>query len=292
MIWKRFSKDTALLVQGVTGKEGARMTRWLVQSGARVVAGVTPGKAGQEVEGVPVYHTVQDALVPHPDIAITAIVVPGSRVLGAVEEAWNAGIRVMYILTEQVPVHDVRKIREITGDQVAMLGPSSVGYLEMPAFRVGYIGGERPFDLLQEGSLGIISTSGGMTNELMMACTRQRIGIRLALAVGGDRLPLLSVEQAVDWMASQPDVDRILLFIEPGRAFLRELTSGTYVFAKKTIVFLAGDALDVLPKGVPYGHTGTLLQDGDETVAGTRRALAARGIVCVASVQEAMNALK
>ncbi|MEK7116016.1 MAG: CoA-binding protein, partial [Patescibacteria group bacterium] len=178
MSWKLFDPTTPILIQGITGKEGARMTRWLVASGANVVGGVTPGKGGQLVEGKPVFDSVAALHEKFSDTAVSSIVVPAPRVLGAVEEAIAAGVTHIHLLTENVPVHDVRRMRDMVAHAGAtLLGPSSIGYLQFPRFRVGYLGGESPFDSLKEGGVAVISTSGGMTNELMMSLAREGIGI-------------------------------------------------------------------------------------------------------------------
>lgn len=285
--WPVFSRTTPILVQGITGKEGARMTQWLCQSGAKVCAGVTPGKGGQVVEGCPVFNTVKEAVEAHPGIVVASIVVPASRVRGAVEEALMAGIRFIHILTESIPVHDVLAMRAQAEKQHAIiLGPSSVGYLQFPEFRVGYIGGQNPFNILKEGPVSLISTSGGMVNELMMGLARHGIGIRSAIAVGGDRIPLFSLEQALRIADENSDVKQHVVFAEPGRPFFQQLLEGKMMIKKPIVLFLAGDILDELPRGKAYGHTGTLLQEKEASVALLRKALHEKGIPCVATMPE------
>jgi succinyl-CoA synthetase alpha subunit len=288
--WEAFAPTTPILVQGITGKEGARMTQWLRQSGMNVRAGVTPGKGGQVVEDCPVFNTVAEACNTYPEIMITSIVVPASRVRGAVEEALAAGIRFVHILTESIPVHDVLAMRAQAGERNAIiLGPSSVGYLQFPEFRVGYIGGENPFRLLKPGHVSLISTSGGMVNELMMGLARHGIGIRCAFAVGGDRIPLFSLEDALRVADENPEVEQHVVFAEPGRPFFQLLLEDKVFLKKPLVLFLAGDILDELPRGKAYGHTGTLLQEEEGTVASLRRALREKGISCVATMPELMN---
>ncbi len=238
MNWKIFDSDTPVLIQGITGKEGQRMARWLIQSGVKVVAGVTPGKGGQESEGCPVFNSVSEARQAFPDLLVSCIVVPPARVLGAVQEAVAAGIKFMNILTEQVPVHDVLAMRELaTKNQATILGPSSVGYLQFPAFRLGYLGGDNPFKYLKEGNAAIVSTSGGMTNELLMSLAHHGIGAKLAFAIGGDRVTGISLEEAIAWSEDREEVKFLVIFIEPGRPLLRSLLAGMVTFRKPTVVF-------------------------------------------------------
>lgn len=291
--WKIFSSDAPIIVQGMTGKEGVRMTKWLRQSGVRVVAGVTPGKGGQIVEDCPIFNRVVEARAAFPEVELTSIVVPAVRVRGAVEEALAAGIKYIQILTESVPVHDVLVMRKQAALHGAvLLGPSSIGYLQFPAFRVGYIGGENPFQILKEGDVALVSTSGGMINELMMGLGRHEIGVRVALAVGGDRVPGMLLEEALAFCDGLPNVKKLVVFSEPGRPFFHQLLQGNLTYAKPLIVFLVGDVLDDLPRGKAYGHTGTLLQEEEQSVAGLRTALRDKGIVCVASLGELVQALQ
>ena len=293
MIQSLFPSDTPVLIQGITGKEGARMTAWLVKSGVNVVGGVTPGKAGQTVEDRPVFDTVLDAKNAFPHCTTTSIVVPASRVLGAVTEAIGAGMRFIHLLTEQIPVHDVIIMRKLAAEsQVTLLGPSSIGYLQYPKFRLGYLGGESPFETITEGSTAVISTSGGMTNELMTSLARNGIGTRVAMALGGDRVIGTTLGDAVAFAEQLAEVKLIVCFVEPGRPFLKELLSSEHHLSKPLVLFLAGDALDTLPRGVAYGHTGTILGEGDASISETRDALRAHGIACVGTMSDCITEVK
>lgn len=287
MNWNIFSPASQVVIQGMTGKEGSRMARWLLQSGVQVVAGVTPGKGGQQVEGCPIFDTVQVARVAFPEIAVSCVVVPPSRVLSAVHEAMDAGIRFMTILSENVPVHDALAMRKRALEEgVAILGPSSVGYVQFPAFRLGYLGGENPFTHMIRGNTAILSTSGGMTNELIMSLSAAGIGIKLACAIGGDRVPCLSLIEMIRWSESQVDVATLAIFAEPGQPLLRLLVSGAFRFQKPAVIFLAGETLDDLPRGSSYGHTGTILGEDDLSVNDLRTQLRERGVTCVGSMSE------
>ncbi len=291
MNWQRFSEPTEVLIQGMTGKEGMRMAKWLIGSGVRVVAGVTPGKGGQEVEGKPILNSVAEARAAFPNIQITSIVVPPMRVLGAVEDALASGLKYIQILTENIPVHDVLAMREKASEAGAqILGPSSVGYLQFPKFRVGYIGGEEPFKILKEGSLAVVSNSGGMTNELLMGLTRRGIGIRCAFAVGGDRVVGTSLRDAIQHAEESEDVKAIAVFAEPGHPVLNALADGEFVVKKPLAILMPGDVLDTLPRGMPYGHTGTVLGEDDRSVPELRAAIKAKGYVCTGSLKEMFTA--
>lgn len=291
-MWPRFFSDTEVLIQGMTGKEGMRMAKWLLGSGVRVVAGVTPGKGGQEVEGRPIFNSVAEAKAAFPGIQVTSIVVPPMRVLGAVEDAVAAGIKFVQILTENIPVHDVLAMRQkalVVG--ATILGPSSVGYLQFPKFRIGNIGGEEPFRVLQEGSLAVVSNSGGMTNELLMGLARRGVGIRCAFAVGGDRVVGFSLRNALDHAEVSADVAAIAMFAEPGHPVLAALANGDCIVKKPLTILMPGDVLDTLPRGMPYGHTGTVLGEDDCSVPSMRVAIRERGYICTGSLKEMFNAI-
>ena len=272
-----------ILIQGMTGKEGSRMARWMMASGSNVVAGVTPGKGGQEVEGRPIFNSVKEA----PQADVSCIVVPAAHVLSAVKEAIDAGIRIIHVLTENIAIHDAVEIRRLAiKKNVLLFGPASVGVLRFPDMRIGYLGGEKPFaGQIKEGDIALISTSGGMTNELMAALSRAGQGIRLAIAVGGGQVVGLSLAEAIALAEQDPEVKRIAAFVEPGQPILRDLRRG-WKPSKPFVVLLPGTALDVLPRGLPYGHTGTILGEDEPTVAETREEIRKQGLSCAATVQE------
>jgi succinyl-CoA synthetase alpha subunit len=288
-----FKSNTPVMIQGITGKEGSRMTRWLKASGVNIVAGVSPGHIGETVEGCTVFETVADLKAQFPDVAVSSIVVPAKFALGAVREAILGGITFVHLITEKVPVHDVLAMRELAESKGAsVLGPSSVGYLQFPAFRLGYLGGESPFTVLKEGNTAVISTSGGMTNELMMSLSAHGIGVKIALALGGDRVTGMTLEETIHWCEALDEVKLITVFIEPGRPLLRSLVNGEFTFKKPAVLFLAGEALDDMPRGLPYGHTGTVLGEDDPTVKETRGLLKKRGLACSATMSEFITACK
>ncbi len=278
-----------ILIQGMTGKEGSRMARWMMASGSKIIAGVTPGKGGQEVEGRPIFDSVKEA----PQADVSCIVVPAAHVLSAVREALEAGIRFIHVLTENVALHDAVEMRRLAKDKGAMLlGPASVGYLHFPDVRIGYLGGEHPFSgQLKEGDIALLSTSGGMTNELMAALSRAGLGIRLAIAVGGGHVVGTNLTEAIAMAEADADVKRIAVFAEPGQPLLRELRRG-WKPAKPFVVMLPGTALDLLPRGLPYGHTGTILGEDEPSVRETREGIRAQGIACAATVPEFVSLMK
>lgn len=281
--------SSRVLIQGITGREGARMARWMAASGSLVVAGVVPGKGGQEADGWPVFDAVRDA----PTADVACVVVPPAHASSAVQEALSAGIRFVHVLTEDVPLHEAVEIRRrAKAAGACVLGPGSVGWLRMPDVRIGYIGGERPFSgALKEGDIAILSTSGGMANELMAAVSRAGEGIRLAIATGGGRVVGTDLREAVAIAEADPEVRRLVVFAEPGQPILRQWETGPLP-SKPLVLFFPGAALDALPRGLPYGHTGAVLGEDEPSVVECRARLARRGIVLATSVPELVERVK
>lgn len=284
----------SVLIQGMTGKEGRRMAAWMIASGTDVVAGVTPGKAGEVVEGRPVFNSVADAKKQFPEIDTTSIVVPPLRVLEAVQSAFESGVTFVHILTEGVPVHDVLRIRTLAKQcGGSVLGPSSVGLmLPTKKWRAGYVGGEKPFDTIIPGSVGLISTSGGMTNEILKAFFRNGIGVHCAMAVGGDRVAALSVEEAIRMWEGVSEVQSLAIFVEPGNSLLDRLVSGQVCFTKPCIFLVPGDALADLPKGRPYGHAGTQLAENAQTLHDMRKSITEYGYPCLSRMEDFIDTIK
>lgn len=283
MTWPLLGPETEVIIQGMAGKEGSRMAGWMIASGTRVVAGVDPGSGGKTVSERPVFETIEEARRAFPRATVTSVVVPGKFVLSAAGDAIRAGVKLVHVLTERVPVRDVAALRRLADERGAViLGPSSVGYLQFPRFRLGYLGGENPFATLREGGLAVLSASGGMANETLMALARRSAGIRLALAAGGDAIKGLSLIDAVLLADARADVSGIAVFVEPGDPLLRSLIGGTVKLRKPLAICLPGDALESLPRGLPYGHAGTVLGEDEGSLADLRRALTTRGYRCTA----------
>lgn len=263
------------------------MTKWMLASGTQIVAGVTPGKGGQVIENIPVFSTVKEATQAYPAISVSCIVVPPLGVLGAVTEALDAGITFLYILSENVPLHDTVAIRKLGKQhQATILGPASVGFLSFPNFRLGYLGGETPFDgHIAEGDIAVISTSGGMTNELITSLSREKLGVRCAIAIGGGTVTGMTLAEAIHEADANPHVKRLALFIEPGQPLLHDLNNG-FRPKKPFVILLAGIALDTMPKGLPYGHTGTILKEHESTLKEIRDTLRSKGVRCAATTDE------
>ncbi|MCX6779905.1 MAG: CoA-binding protein [Candidatus Magasanikbacteria bacterium] len=184
-------KNTKVLVQGITGKEGQKAAAAMREYGTQVVAGVRPGKGGEVVEGVPVFNSVAEAKAAFPDISTTTIYVPPFAAKEAILEAIQNDIAIINTIVERIPIQDTAYCLAAAKEKnIRIIGPSSLGYISPGQARVGVVGGPKALadQVFQPGSIGVISRSGGMTNELSWQIRRAGLGQSSAVHVGGDLL--------------------------------------------------------------------------------------------------------
>jgi succinyl-CoA synthetase alpha subunit len=253
-----------VLVQGITGREAALHVPYMRGYGTRVVAGVSPGRAGEEFAGIPVYNSVRAALKAH-TIDVSVLFVPARFVRDAALEAIESGIPLVVILAEEVPHHDTAEIlaraRELG---VRVLGPNSQGLISPGKAKVGGAGGDRPELMFRPGPVGVISRSGGMGAEISMALTKAGIGQSTYVAIGGDLLIGTDYTDLLPLFQEDPQTHAVFLFGEPGTG--REEAAAELIrrklFTKPAVAFVAGEFLESLPHGMHFGHTGALIDGG------------------------------
>jgi succinyl-CoA synthetase alpha subunit len=256
-------KDTRIIVQGITGREAASFSKDMLDYGSRVVAGVTPGKGGWEVHGVPVYDSVRRAVSQHPANA-SIISVPPAGVRGAAFEALDAGAKLVVIVTERVPRRDVIEIIEYARETEArVIGPNSLGLICPHTVKVGMAGGPATDvrKAYQPGPVGIISRSGGMTTEIANLLTTSGIGQSTCLSIGGDPVVGSGFLDLIPLFEKDPETKAVVIFCEPGGA--AEECLAEYVFEHRPdlpiIAFVAGQFADEMP-GVRFGHAGAIVE--------------------------------
>ena len=275
-------KNTRILIQGITGKEGQRAVLAARQYHTEVVAGVTPGKGGQEVEGVPVYDTVARAVENHPGITVSAVYVPPFAARDAVLEAIAARIPLINIMTERIPIHDTAYFlaaARVAG--IRIIGPSSLGVISSGQARIGVVGGDKPDEIYQPGSVGVISRSGGMTNELSWQLRRVGIGISTALHVGGDMLMGTAYAEALQLFEADPDTRAVVIFGEMGGRYELDIVDLVKrgKFTKPIAIFIGGKFGERLPEGMSIGHAGAIIEKGKGSVSSKEEALRAVGVM-------------
>jgi succinyl-CoA synthetase alpha subunit len=272
--------STRLVVQGITGREGLFHTRQIVEYGTTVVAGVTPGKGGQEVEGIPVENTVRDAVEKHG--ANTSIIfVPRQFAADAIYEAAAAGIRVIVCITEGIPALDMIRVTRFCRQQGAVLiGPNCPGLISPGKAKVGIM----PAYIHKPGHVGVISRSGTLTYEVVDQLTRLGLGQSTCVGIGGDPVIGTDFVAALRLFAEDPETHAVVLIGEIGGTAEEEAAAFVKENLEIPVVgFIAGQTA---PPGRRMGHAGAIISGGKGTAADKMRALEQAGITVARSPAE------
>jgi succinyl-CoA synthetase alpha subunit len=282
-------ETTRIIIQGITGREASAATRDSLAYGAKVVAGVTPGKGGTEVYGVPVYDTVRTALAAHPaDASVVSVPAPFAR--DAALEALENGIRLVVILTERIPRRDVVEVlgraREL---RARVIGPNSLGVISPERTRVGMVGG-RATDVRKaymRGPVGILSRSGGMTTELANLLSLHGIGQSTCVSIGGDPIVGSTYADLTRLFETDAETRAVVIFGEPGGG--QEEALADYVAGRSPrvpiIAFIAGRFADEMP-GVRFGHAAAIVEGGHGSTREKIRRLRRAGVVVAEEFSE------
>lgn len=254
-----------IVIQGITGREGAMVAKHTLEYGTPVLAGVTPGKGGREVHGIPVYDSLRQAVADH-EVDTSLVYVPPAFVLDAVAEAVENGLKLILVATENIPRQDVLKfltLAERAGARV--IGPNSVGMVSPgERMKLGAIGGDNPERVFTPGPVGVISRSGGMTAETAWMVKRAGYGVSTCVSIGGDPLIGTSPKDLLELFATDPETRAVVTFSEPGTRFEEEMAEFKAAgrFAKPLISFVAGRFTEKLPEGTVFGHAGAMISGG------------------------------
>jgi succinyl-CoA synthetase alpha subunit len=258
-------RQSKIVIQGITGREASMVARHMLDYGTPVVAGVTPGKAGEQVFGVPVYDTVKQARLEH-ELNAAIIYVPPIFVLDAVVESLANGIRLLVIITENIPQHDVVKaLFEAESANARVIGPNTVGAINPgQRIKVGPIGGDNAERCFMPGCVGVISRSGGMTAETSYMVKRAGLGVSTAIGIGGDPLIGSPPRDLLALFEKDPETRAVVTFSEPGTTFEEDmaefLAQGGYT--KPLISYIAGKFTESMPEGTMFGHAGAIIERG------------------------------
>lgn len=274
-------ENTRIIVQGITGREAATFTAESLAYGARIVAGVTPGKGGQEVHGVPVYDTVAAALAEHPAEA-TVISVPAPLLRDAAMEAVENGLRLVVIITERIPRRDIAEVLELARERgCCVIGPNSLGVISPGKTRVGMCGGSA--DAVRQaytpGPVGVMSRSGGMTTEIANLLTHAGLGQSTCVSVGGDPLVGSTFLDLLPLYEADPETRALVIFGEPGSTMEETLAAHLMAHGSRLpiIAFIAGRFADRMP-GVRFGHAAAIVEGGRGSPAAKIAALRQAGV--------------
>ena len=272
-------RDTRVIIQGATGKQGQYHVLKMLEYNVRVVAGISPGKGGTEVHGVPVFDTAGQAKK-KVDIDASMILVPPAGVLAAALDAIENRIPLIVIVTEFVPLHDTLKIRaSALRNGVRLVGPNTIGVISPGKSKVGIM----PGFIYGDGPVGIISRSGTLTHEIASNLTYRGIGQSTCVCIGGDMVKGVDFVDCLKLFREDPQTEKVVLIGEIGGA--GEEQAASYIleqgYPKKVIAFIAGSTA---PPEKRMGHAGAIISQGFGTAASKIRKLEAAGVTVVRSL--------
>ncbi len=263
---------TKVLVQGITGRQGAFHTQQMLEFGTRVVAGVTPGRGGREVAGVPVYDTVEAAVDKHGATA-AVLFVPGALARDAAFEALDAGLSPVVVIAEHVPLQDGLDIAAFAAARgAALIGPNTYG-LCTPAGRAKL--GIPPGRIFRPGRVGVVARSGTLSYEIVAALTEADLGQSTVVGVGGDRVVGMSFVEVLKRFAKDDETQAVVLVGEIGGTAEEEAAEFAKGLDKPIVAYLAGAAA---PQGKRMGHAGAIIERGRGSFESKRQALEAAGV--------------
>ncbi|ADD08796.1 succinate--CoA ligase subunit alpha [Candidatus Aciduliprofundum boonei] len=278
-------ENTKIIVQGITGHQGSFHSGEMIKFGAKVVAGVTPGKGGMKVHNVPVYDTVEETLVHEPEA--TMITVPAPFVKDAAFEAMYNGIRVVYILTEKVPLHDALDIVTYARSHGHMvIGPNGPGITVPGKTKMGIM----PNHIFKKGTVAVASRSGTLTYEIVNALTLNGYGQSTVIGLGGDRITGLNFVDILELFEKDEDTEAIVLVGEIGGTAEEE--AAEYIkknVSKPVVAYIAGRSA---PPGKRMGHAGAIITRGKGTAESKIKAFNEAGVPVAEFPWEIPQALK
>ncbi len=261
-------KDTTVVIQGITGREAVTMTREGLDYGTRIVGGVTPGRGGRDVHGVPVYDTVEE-ITSAQRVDASVISVPPAFTRDAAFEAIEAGIELLVIVTENIPRHEVAQMVELASMRGArIIGPNCLGVLSPGEAKVGGLGGraEDARKAFTKGAVGVMSRSGGMTTEICNTLTAAGLGQSTAVSIGGDAIIGSSYAELMPLFEADQATRAIVIYSEPGGRMAADLARWVRENRSRlpVVAFMAGRFMDEMP-GMRFGHAGTIVEGKADT---------------------------
>ncbi len=289
------NKNTKVVIQGITGREASKVSGEMQAYGTKILAGVTPGKGGQDVNGVPVYDTLKEALQNHSDINASLIYVPPFAAKDACLEAMVNGVKLLDVITERIPIIDTAVIlAEAKKQNVTVVGPTSVGIITPGECKLGPIGGNNPDRIFKKGNIGVVSKSGSMTNETSWLLRQAGYGQSTAMGIGGDVLAGLPFPDALLLFEADPKTKAIVMFGELGGTYeeqAAELIKQKKI-TKPVVAFVAGMFADYLPPSMQLGHAGAIIEGSTGSPQAKKKALADAGALVADAHHEIVELLK
>ena len=274
-------KDTTFIIQGITGREAVTMARECLDYGAKLLGGVTPGRKGREVHGLPVEDNVL-AFTSRTRVDAAVVSVPPGFAADAVLEAIDAGIKMIVCVTERIPRKQVAQFVEYAAEKGTMIiGPNCLGVISPGKTRVGGIGGaaESTRRAFKPGKIGVMSRSGGMTVEIANSLSEAGLGVSTAVSIGGDAIIGSTYAELMPLFDADPATKGIAIYSEPGGQSEAQLADYMRESGSKLpiVAFMAGRFMDAMP-GMRFGHAGTIVEGKADTTAEKIERMEAAGI--------------
>jgi succinyl-CoA synthetase alpha subunit len=284
------TKDTKFIVQGITGREAVNLTRENLDYGAKIVGGVTPGRAGRDVYGVPVYDCVRDIVAKEGPVEGAIISVPPKFTCDAAFEALENGIKLLVIVTENIPRKEVAQMVELANLRGArIIGPNCLGIISPDEAKMGGVGGPaaNTRQAYTKGNIGVMSRSGGMTTEIASTLTAAGMGQSTCVSIGGDAIIGTSYAELMPLFAADRETHAIAIYSEPGGRMEAELAEWISDNGCKmpVVAFMAGRFMDEM-KGMRFGHAGTIVEGKEDTTAEKIKRMEAAGISVAERIEE------
>ena len=290
------SAETRFIVQGITGREAVNLTRENLAYGSKIVGGVTPGRAGRDVYGVPVFDCVRDAVRERGPVQGSIVSVPPRFTRDAVFEAIHHGIEIIVIVTENIPRREVAQMVELASmHNVRIIGPNCLGIISPDEAKMGGIGGpaENTRQAYRKGNIGIMSRSGGMTTEIASTLTAAGFGQSTAISIGGDAIIGSTYAELMPYFEADPDTHAVAIYSEPGGRMESQLAEWLMENNSRlpVVAFMAGRFMDEM-QGMRFGHAGTIVSGKRDTTAEKIANMQAAGISVAERIEEIPELLR
>ncbi len=283
------NSETTFIVQGITGREAVNLTRENLDYGAKIVGGVTPGRAGRDVYGVQVYDCVRD-ITAKTRVDGSVVCVPPRFTRDAVFEALENGIKLIVVVTERIPRREVAQMVELANLRGArIIGPNCLGIISPGEAKMGGVGGPaaNTNTAYSKGSIGVMSRSGGMTTEIASTLTAAGMGQSTAVSIGGDAIIGTSYAELMPLFEADPQTKAIAIYSEPGGRMEAELADWIQENNSRLpiVAFMAGRFMDEMP-GMRFGHAGTIVEGKADTTGEKIKRMKAAGITVAERIRD------